>query len=134
MQTAIANYQLLLCDADEQEICSYVGRYLNERSKTLAAAFKEHAKLHVSVYFNTSTRTAAATRPCKARLARNASSRTYVGSIFKVVMKHVKFEAVEDETHEVAGKLDIEHIVSLAASVWPCSLSWYGASSRLTPH
>ena len=40
-----------------------------------------------------------------------------VDSIFKVVMKHVKSGAVENEIHGVAGQLDIEHIVPLADSV-----------------
>jgi hypothetical protein len=113
MQTAIAKYQLLLCDDDEEEICSYVGRYLNERSETLAAAFKKHAELHASVNFNTCC---GANKAMQGKTCRKCLFKD-VGSIFKVVMKHVTPEAVENEIHKVAESLDIEHIVPLAASV-----------------
>jgi hypothetical protein len=112
VKAAIASYRCLSLPA-QQDICGYVDRYLGERSATLAAAFKMHAKLHVSVNFNTC---------CGGNKAMNGDN--YPGclfreidSIFKVVMTHVVSEAVEDETEAVAGKLDIEHMVDLVPSV-----------------
>jgi hypothetical protein len=108
---ALADYRLKCSDA-EQTICGYVDLYLDERAAILCLAFKEHAKLHVSVNFNTCCggNNAMQGRKCSQCLFQNADS------IFRVVMKHVPSEAVEDETLAVAGILDIKHIVPLAQS------------------
>jgi hypothetical protein len=99
VEAAIASYRRL-SGPDQQDICGYVDRYLGERSAALAAAFKEHAKLHVSVNFNTC---------CGSNKAMNGNNCPgclfkKVDSIFKVVMEHVESEAVEDETEAVTGK------------------------------
>jgi hypothetical protein len=96
VKAAIASYRLLCDGGHQQDICGYVDLYLDERSATLAAAFKEHAKLHVSVNFNTR---------CggnKTRQGRKCPNCLFkdVESIFKVVMQHVQSKAVEDETLE----------------------------------
>jgi hypothetical protein len=72
VKVAIANYRKIV-DPVEQAICGHVDQYLDERAAILANAFKAHAKLHVSVNFNTCW---AATRPCKAGIAGSASSGT----------------------------------------------------------
>jgi hypothetical protein len=52
VKAAIASYRRLV-GPDKQVFCGHVDQYLEERAAILGPAFKEHAKLHVSVNFNT---------------------------------------------------------------------------------